>query len=454
MRTTLSDTPAIPSAALLAGILALLLLGLAGVFLPPLLTGALLLALLALALVSARPHWALAFLLLGRSSVDGFKDVLQLFPDAWYGFNLAGLFNILGLVLALFFLARRLARGDRLLPSAPLKWYALLLVVTLVSVPGSAALGASVKLWTRLAGSLGIALLALETARDEARVKLALQITFLAALPPLVVGLYESLTGAGRYFPGYESTSFVFRPDGTFDHPATLGSFLVLVIALGLAALVLNRPILHRPLLILITLAGFTLLVLTYARAEWIGGLAAIGVIGALRYRRLLPAAGIVVLALLLFSPGVRERLFGWNADLTLVWREDVWQASRDILRRPTLFGSGLDTSSLLLHEEIASVSAPPHNDFLRMAIETGVIGATVFCLTMLALSLAGWRAYRRAGRSDDALIGLTLLAVTAGGAIISLGDNYLSYASVQWYIWALVGLAAYQPAADRAVGE
>lgn len=445
MRTTF---PAVsfPLAATL-GVLALLALGLAGVFLPPTLVGLLILTGLAIALVSARPHWVLILLLIGRSSVDGFKDVLQLFPDAWYGFNLAGLFNILGMALAAFFLIRRLARGDQLLPGAPLKGYALLLIVTLISLPASPVLSASVKLWTRLAGALGLALLSLEIAHDQRRVRLTLQAIFLAALPPLVVGLWESLRGGGRYFPGYEGTPFVFRPDGTFDHPATLGAFLVLIIALTVVAWTIRQPaILPRFALALVGAASLLLLLFTYARAEWIGGLVALGCLGLVRYRRLLPVLLLLSLAALLISPTVRDRLFGWNAELTLDWRQDVWVASRDLLRRPTMFGVGLDSSGLLLHEQIATVTAPPHNDYLRMALETGLVGLTIYALTSLALLNFAWRAYRTvlpAGYTQ--LMGLALLAILVSGAIISLGDNYLSYASVQWYLWTLVGLLAGQ---------
>lgn len=445
MRTTLPDATFPLSA--IPGILALLALGLAGAFLPPAIAALFILVGLAIALVSARPHWVLLLLLVSRSSVDGFKDALQLFPDAWYGFNLAGLFNILGLALAAFFLIRRLARGDQALPTASLKGYALLLIVTLVSLPTSPAFSASVKLWTRLGGALGLALLALEIAQDQRRVRLTLQAMLIAALPPLAVGLWESLRGGGRYFPGYEGTPFVLRPDGTFDHPATLGAFLVLIIALAAAAWVFRRPtILPRLPLALIGSASLLLLLFTYARAEWIGGLAALGVIGLLRYRRFLPALVLLSLAALLISPTVRDRLFGWNADLTLDWRQDVWAASRDLLRHPTLFGAGLDVSSLLLHEQIPTVTAPPHNDYLRMALETGLVGLSVYALTGLALLNLAWRSYRAASADGyTQMIGLALLATLVSGAIISLGDNYLSYASVQWYLWSLVGLLAGQ---------
>ncbi len=431
----------------LGGLIGLAVAGALAVWLPPAVSLALVGGVLTLAVLGARPHWCLALLLLARSSVDGVRDVIQFFPGAWYGFNLAGLFNIVGLGLAFFFLARRLARGQSPLPTRPLQLYALFLLVSAISLPTSLHVAASLKHWTRLAGALGVALLALEIAHQPQRVRLTLRVILLAALPPLAVGLYESFAGGGRFFPGYTNTLFAFRPDGTFDHPATLASFLIVVSALALSALAFGRLLFPRPILWLLVGASLTLLGLTYARAEWLGGAVALGIIGWRHYRRWMPAALLFLVGVLLFSGGVRERLFGWNANVSLVWRQDVWEVSRDLLAHPTLFGSGLETSLILINNIKPTITAPPHNDYLRLALETGWVGGLLFVMVMLATLHTGWRAYRRGGvgapeaAADMAVLGLTLLAVTVGGAIISLADNYLGYASVQWYIWALVGL-------------
>jgi O-antigen ligase len=119
----------------------------------------------------------------------------------------------------------------------------------------------------------------------------------------------------------------------------------------------------------------------------------------------------------------------------------DVWDASLEVIRcSPAWFGAGLDTSPTLINSVLVNVIAPPHNDFLRATLEMGVLGLLSFVLVNLSLLLFGWRTYRQP-QLHLQVMGLTMLAVAAGGMVISLSDNYLSFVSVQWYNWTLVGL-------------
>lgn len=423
------------------GVLGLAAAGAAATALPSPYSLVLLVAGMAAGVLALEPHWTLIALLLLRSSADAAQEWFTLFPGHWYSVNGAGLFNVAAVGVACFVLARRFARGRSLLPSAPLQWYGLFLIITALGLPLSIDGAASIKAWARLAGAFGIALLAAEAVsspQHEKRTRTIGNAILLAALPPLAVGFYQVATGGGRFFPGFESTAFAYRPQGTFAHPAALASFLILVACLALA---LPPPSTLRRLAL--AAASLALAVLTFARAEWAAALAALAVLGTLRARRLLLAAGVSAAVLVLAVPAVRDRLQGQQAGESWEWRQSVWTASLEALRRPTWLGTGLDTSPLLINQRLPSVLTPPHNDYLRVAMESGVIGIAVFLVWQLVTAGHGLRvAIRRRGTIQGAL-GLTLLAMTAAGLTAGVADNYLGYTSVQWYVWTLAGMLA-----------
>ena len=190
--------------------------------------------------------------------------------------------------------------------------------------------------------------------------------------------------------------------------------------------------------------SGFlVLMVLTYARTEWIGAMAAFSIIGLLRYRRLFLIGVVVGLFLIFAVPAVQSRLKGEMATDSFEWRLKVWNASLTILKNPTLIGSGLDTSPILVNNVLVNVIAPPHNEYFRTMIETGIIGFLVFLLLQAALLYQGWIAFSTSLSKSTKVLGLTLLAVTVGGMIISLSDNYFDYVAPQWFNWTIVGLLA-----------
>lgn len=422
--------------------LALLAAGAATVVLPPSLSLALLGLVVFVMILWWKPAWALIALLLARSSADSAQDLLTFLPSSALSFNLAGLMNIAGTGLLVFYLARRFARGESLLPSAPLAAWGVFLGVALLSLPASPDPVLSVKAWARFASYLGIALLALEVGRDPGGLRATLRAITLAAAPPVLLGFYQALTGGGYFFAGYQNTAFAFRPQGTFGHPSILAAFCLTLVCLLLAAYLMNYPLWPRPVLLVGSAVGLLMLALTYARTEWIGAALALAVIMLLRSRRLLVVGVLVALAMAFFVPAIQERLSGEQAGESFEWRLQVWDASLALLRKPTIFGAGLDISPRLLNSRLPYVDAPPHNDYLRTLLEMGLAGMVSWLAVLASLLFQSWQAYRRGSSAVQAL-GLALLAITAGGMAVALSDNYWSYVSVWWYNWALVGLLA-----------
>ena len=85
------------------------------------------------------------------------------------------------------------------------------------------------------------------------------------------------------------------------------------------------------------------------------------------------------------------------------------------------------------------------HNDYLRFALELGVLGLGVYGLFLLSLLLRAAEEYRRS--EERALLSLHLVAWILAFAAMSLADNMLHHTPVMWLtaIWwgAMFGVLA-----------
>lgn len=434
------------------------------------------------------PEVVIIALLLARSSVDGFMELFTLFSGSPLAMNLSGATNSLAVGLGVLTLVRRLARrwslrrmpgqahpveipvpaapaqrmhpgvsvaggaakghdASTLLVSAPGRVYLLFLLVCLLSVPGliNAPVGidgfdlaVAVKEWARLASGLAIFLMVSDAVKDEQGVRRFTVVILASSLIPLAFGWFQAATGTGYFFLGFVGTEYAYRPQGTFAHPGGLGAYLVLL--LTFAASLYFSSYSRRIRILLVAWAGLAAgcLALTMARTNWLGMMVAALTLGLLRRRRLAFLTLVVAVMLLAAVPLLRERLL---ASESVQWRLDLWQAGVQLAWPPTLLGSGLASSPWLVNQLLPKVLSPPHNDYLKALIETGLLGLTAYVAWLVALVCHSWRAYRRADERRIAWRGLALLAGAAAIMVMSLSDNVLGHTAVQWYLWAMIAL-------------
>lgn len=431
--------------------------GAAAFFLPPPLTVVMLAGGVAVLAALLAPEAVIAVLLLVRSSADGFMELFTLFAGSPLSMNLAGALNSLAVGLGLLVIARRLVRwwhrgeascgngsaakafpGDALLAAAPGWTYAAFLLVGLLSIPGSVDVTAGVKEWARLASGLAIYLMVADVVHDERKAQRFLAVIFASSLVPLFIAGVQRLTGGGYFFLGFIGTEFAFRPQGTFAHPAALGSYLVILLTLAASLYFITASTWLRVALLAWAGAAGGVLALTLARTQWLGMMVAALVVGLAKRRRMALLALSVALLLIATVPLLRERL---TASESVDWRLELWQAAASLAWPPTALGRGLATSPWYINQLLPKVDVPPHNDYLKVGIELGWLGWLAYGAWLVALAGHAWWAYRRAQEQTIAWRGLALLAVVLAGVVMSLSDNYLGYTAVQWYFWALVAL-------------
>jgi O-antigen ligase len=393
------------------------------------------------------PEAVIITLLLLRSSVDGIMELFTLFAGSPLSMNLSGATNSLAVGLGVLTLVRRLVRRQPLLVSAPGGTYAIYLLICLLSLPGfinapvavdGFDLAVGIKEWARLASGLAIFLMVSESVKDERSVRRFTVVVMASSLIPLFLGWYQVLTGTGYFFLGFVGTEFAYRPQGTFAHPGGLGAYLVLLLTLSACLFFSTSSRVVRVLLLVWAGVAAGCLLLTMARTNWLGMMVAALTVGLLKRRRLALLSLVAAGGLLAAIPLLQERLV---ASESVQWRLDLWQVGVQLAWPPMLLGRGLGSSSWLVNHFLPKVSSPPHNDYLKALIETGLMGLLAYGAWLVVLVRHGWRAYRRAGEWTISWRGLGLLASVAAIIAMSLSDNVLGHTAVQWYLWALIAL-------------
>ncbi len=274
---------------------------------------------------------------------------------------------------------------------------------------------------------------------DLAAVQRVLIACYVALIPPVALGLLQSVSG------GSFTSGGVSRIVGTFLHPNTLGFFLSMFMLMSVA---LYRHVSPRPRMLLggvVAVCG-ALLVLTYSRGSWIAFIVGLVIIGLLQSRAVFAwmAAGVIVVLGAL--PSVVARVTDvasvdtatGAASNSLTWRFQYWFDVIGLNRDNPVTGIGLKGTRYITDQ-----SKAPHNDFLRAYAETGLLGLLAFLLVVAAIVAIARRALRHAqpGLARGVAVGFT--AVLAAYLIESFGANLMSEIVVLWYFYAFAACAA-----------
>jgi|GEM_PF-6607996 O-antigen ligase len=272
------------------------------------------------------------------------------------------------------------------------------------------------------------------------------------------------------------STDFNGRPLGTIGNPDFFAGHLVLAWSLCLGWMLAARPgrrAWPAAALALVTWAQI------YSRVAgaWLGMLCASGCAGillwspagawirqqwGLRRRDIaLGAAGLAVLVALAasFGPGQRAwQQFRQEKAISVVNRTMMWRVALNLWRQHPLQGAGLDSYRTLYPELQADILAAepkagwnyvvtwlPHENFLYLLCETGLLGLLLF---LGAWACAAWSAWKGSASGDPAAP--ALLLAMAGLAGISLLNTFSNIPPTAVSGFLCMGLAAWPPRSEN----
>lgn len=113
--------------------------------------------------------------------------------------------------------------------------------------------------------------------------------------------------------------------------------------------------------------------------------------------------------------------------------RVTIWNDAMNLFEQNPVVGIGFDTYQWL-HR--VTIYTDTHNYFLKVMVETGVIGLMFFLWLLMKMSRAGYRLFRTAQDPFLKSLGLAFCLMMACVFVVNFfGDRWL-YLSVNGFVW------------------
>ncbi len=322
--------------------------------------------------------------------------------------------------------------------------YIAFLAVTVISILVSVSPADSIKRCVREVQYLVFfTFLAGQVVKRRQEDRLVAAVIFSSVIPCItgligyVAGI-DMLLGQELYLEGGNQAQQ--RIVATLSHPVTFSLYLSFVGAMTLALILDGRRIARRFLVPVFALQMLALL-LSYGRTGWIAFFAAVVCLLWLRgQRRILLPLPLLLIAVGFMIPSFLERwesAFAASDQNSFLWRVGLWMYALQVFRQHPVFGSGLGTFTEHVHYLRGH---PPHQTWVGLLVEVGVVGVVAFAVLMAVLGRRLWVRHRdiepeRRPIVQGVIAGWTALIVG------SFGANVFGLPSIVVYLWTMAGL-------------
>jgi O-antigen ligase len=214
----------------------------------------------------------------------------------------------------------------------------------------------------------------------------------------------------------------------------TFAEILAIALCLFVARVVFSLSGRARAWSVAAALFPFAALILTFCRGQWLALAGGVGLVGALRDRRvwavLLLVAVAAGVAAYLLPAGVASGRFSLGDPAFEGYRDILWKGGLAIIFDRPLTGFGPETLKLVFpyqtrfYSPVAGVIGW-HNDYVRLVIESGLLAAAAAVWVVVASTRAAWSAFRREDEEPRVrALALGLVAATVAVLVSGLvGD-------------------------------
>lgn len=205
--------------------------------------------------------------------------------------------------------------------------------------------------------------------------------------------------------------------------------------------------------LLLLGMIAFSVYCLMYAfsRGAYVAFVVGVFYIALVNQRKLL----ILLVALaftwqIVVPTAVQERIFmtynnesgedlNQELDASAADRVSLWQDAMDLIPTNPLLGTGFNTYAYM-HR--VSVYKDTHNYYLKVLVETGMIGLTLFLLVLFQMFRYPFKLFRTATDPFLKSVGLGLSAAVLGSVVLNLFGDRWSYIEYMGFMWTMLGCA------------
>ncbi len=391
------------------------------------------------AIAALKPETGLLFLIIIRPCLDIFSNKPIIQTDN-FSLNFASLFGI----FIILFGAVVLIKNSSKLKKMPLKYNWLIFIsIAFLSIFFSYGAYSSVAESLRLSSIFAVYCLSYFLIVSEQSLKNLIKAIIASVIIPSLFALYQFCAGSGLTVPFEGIYNRIY---GTFAHPNLFAYYLILPLTLSLYLFLTGNKQRINSILYFLSAVFFTvILIFTFTRGAWLSFLIIIAVVGILRYRALLIATLILAaLAYSLIEP-INYRvndLISRQSDSSIEWRINLWNDAKEYVKNKPFFGYGAGVANGLILDKRGEKfgSSDPHNDYLKIAIENGLIGLSAYILLIAGLFINLIKKYSASGKTKFQVLILISISLATAFFIMSFADNILRNTALMWSFWALMG--------------
>jgi len=405
----------------------------------PLLVFLILFGFLFIVFILIKPLNGLLFLIILRPTLDVFTNK-SIISAGNFSLNIASLLAILAIALSFLIILKNLEE----LKSIPLKFpWLLFILIIFSSLFYSISISTSIAEWIRILSIFSLYILSFILIKNPVDFKKLIYTIIFSVLIPGLVAFHQFFTQTGMTIIDENITNRIF---GTFAHPNLLAYYLTLPIAL-IIFLILSKDKyqLKNNLLYLLFIFSFAILLLTYTRGAWVVFLIVIFTLGIINYKKFLLGAflGLILLYLVVSPLHTRvNNLFEYNPYSSIQWRINLWKDSLKFSQKELFAGYGLGTANkVILDNRGEKFGSPdPHNDYLKILIENGILGLITYLFIIIALFINLLWGYLKSNSLFNKNFFLLLIGISLALYTMSFADNVLRNTALQWIFWILLG--------------
>ncbi len=410
--------------------------------LPAVVTGGMAILYLITTIFFYKPLWGFIALLTMRASVDFLDSFFSVSLSETVTLNIAA---ILGIMLIIMSTALIITNYTKLSHKPLIVSFGLFILFSAISVFYSIDKGATFQETLRLISIFAAFFSAyiLCEKMPHARTTILTSV-IIASILPLIFAIFQLATSTGYS----DNTGTEGRLFGTFKHPNSFASFLLIIVALlTYRSFEKFAQLQNRNATIALLLITITILLLTFSRGGWFAFILFFALFSLLRAPKILFITCAIAVALFFASQTVHDRIeeiYNPPADSSIRWRIQQWKNAIAAWQLSPTFGYGAGTEIAIFEKEQGYYAGNPytHNDMIKVLQETGLIGFGLFTF-LLGMTLVHLiRTYRSLPLSNERLFVLVIILLFIAQIGFGMSSNIWRGTAVQWFLWTLVACA------------